>query len=125
MSDSVHELISIFSHLRVGIILDEYDLQSRIADMLKKHNISYQKEYRLGSKSRVDFLTEHGIAIEVKKSKPNRTKLIEQINRYGGFEEVKAIIVIVETSLKVPIEKTKNGKPCIVFGLRKLWGIAI
>jgi cobalamin biosynthesis Mg chelatase CobN len=61
------------------------------------------------------------VAVEVKKGKPNRTRLVDQINRYAEYEEVKAIVIVVETSLRIPVTQTTNGKPCAVVGLQKLW----
>lgn len=110
--------------LRVGKIFDEYELQAKIAAKFDKKGIRYDKEYQLGRGNRVDFLTESGIAVEVKKGKPNRTQLVEQIERYAKFEEVKAVIIVVETSLRVPISLPID-KPCKVIGLQKLWGIAL
>lgn len=111
--------------LRVGKIFDEYELQAKIAAQFDKKKIPYNKEHQLGRGSRVDFLTESGIAVEVKKGKPNRTQLVEQIERYAKFEEVKAVVIVVETSLRVPIELPRSSKPCKVIGLQKLWGIAL
>lgn len=121
----MEKVISALKTLRVGVITDEYILQQKIAEILSSNNIPFEKEYVLGPRNRVDFLTMDGIAIEVKKNKPNRTSLIAQINRYAEFDEVKSVIIVVETSIRDPIHKTYNGKPCTIIGLRKLWGIAI
>ena len=118
-------ILNALKHLRVGVILDEYALQKQIADVLSQQGIEYKKEFVLGPRNRVDFLTDRGVAVEVKKGKPNRTSLISQINRYAEFDDVKSIIIVVETSIRSPIHKTDNGKPCIIMGLRKLWGIAL
>lgn len=87
--------------------------------------MEYDKEHYLGRGNRVDFLTATGIAVEVKKGKPNRERLLSQINRYAEFEEVQSIIIVVETSLQDPINHSRNGKPCKVVGLLKQWGIAL
>lgn len=121
----MQKVIDALKNLRIGIITDEYLLQRKIADILTSKGISYEKEYVLGPRNRVDFLTEDGVAIEVKKGKPNRTNLIIQVNRYAQFEEVKSVVIVVETSIRDPIHITDNGKPCAIIGLRKLWGIAI
>ncbi|HML37016.1 MAG TPA: hypothetical protein PKA19_06320 [Bacillota bacterium] len=121
----IEKVTSALETLRVGKIIEEYDLQDKIAKAFDVAGIEYQKEYRLGTGSRVDFLTAYGIAVEVKKGKPNRASLETQINRYAEFEEVQAIIIVVETSLKFPIKQSWNGKPCSVIGLQKLWGIAL
>ena len=116
----IDKIIAVLSTLRVGKIIDEYSLQNKIAKALDTAGIEYQKEYRLGVGNRVDFLTADGIAIEVKKGKPNRFNLEYQINRYADFDEVKAIIIVVETSIRDPIEISNNRKPCAVMGLEKL-----
>jgi len=121
----VEGVVNSLMSLRVGKIFEEYDLQNKIAELFDKDGIRYEKEYQLGSGSRVDFLTECGVAVEVKKGKPNRTRLVEQINRYAQYEEVKAVVIVVETSLRDPITETANAKKCAVVGLQKLWGIAL
>lgn len=120
----MEEVVRSLSGLRVGKIIEEYDLQERIARALFQADIPFKKEFKLGRGSRVDFLTGDGVAIEVKKGKPNRTRLVEQINQYARYQEVKAIIIVVETSLRIPIRES-GGKPCTVMGLQKLWGIAL
>jgi hypothetical protein len=121
----MERIIEILKSLRVTRILEEYDLQNQIAVLFDQMGVYYTREYHLGRGSRVDFLTESGVAIEVKKGKPNRSQLVQQIERYAGYECVRAIIIVVETSLRTPITRTRNAKPCAVIGLQKLWGIAI
>lgn len=122
---SLEAVTKALSTLRVGITIEEYALQGKIAEAFRQAGIIYEKEYVLGRGARVDFLTESGVAVEVKKGKPNRRMLFEQINRYAASSEVKAVAVVVETSLQRPITQTDNGKPCMVIGLSKLWGIAL
>ena len=122
---AMENIINAIRTLRVGKITDEYKLQEQIAGALHEAGIGYEKEYKLGVGSRVDFMAEGQIAIEVKKGKPNRERLIQQIERYAAFEEVNGIIIVVETSLKYPPMRTINGKPCEILGLQKLWGIAL
>lgn len=119
------EVIAALQALRIGKIFEEYDLQDKIAGIFDTAGIGYEKERKLGAGSRVDFLTQSGVAVEVKKGKPNRTRLAEQINRYAEYQDVKAVVIVVETSLRLPITRTDNGKPCAVVGLQKLWGIAL
>ncbi len=121
----MNEVIEALQALRIGKIFEEYDLQNKIAAIFDTSGIKYEKERQLSAGSRVDFLTQKGVAVEVKKGKPNRTRLAEQINRYAEHQEVKAVVIVVETSLREPITRTSNGKPCAVVGLQKLWGIAL
>jgi hypothetical protein len=117
------EIINILKGLRIPVMTDEYTLQSNIADLLRTNGVSFIKEYRLGRGSRVDFLTSNGIAIEIKKGKPNKASVHNQLQRYAEHEEIQGIILVVETSLTVP--GIVAGKPCRTLGLQKLWGIAL
>ncbi len=117
------EILKALSSLRINPVIEEYELQNKIAEALAATGISFTREYKLGPRSRVDFLTNDGIAIEVKKGKPNRVQVIRQLEKYAAFEDVTEIILVVEKNLDVPREI--NGKPCMSFGLNKLWGIAL
>ncbi|HEX2925065.1 MAG TPA: hypothetical protein VHP38_02205 [Ruminiclostridium sp.] len=120
----MNEIIDILKTLRVNPINEEYDLQKEIEKLLINAGVHYEKECWLGPRNRVDFLTfSDGIAIEVKKGKPNKAQVISQLRRYAEFNRVKGIILVVEKNLDVP--KELNGKPCISIGLNKLWGIAL
>lgn len=118
----VQSVINALKPLRIGVITEEYDLQTAIAAALDVANIQYIRECKLGPRNRVDFFID-GIVIEVKKSKPNSRHVIEQLERYASFKQVTAIILVIEKNLDIP--KTINGKPCVSFGLNKQWGIAL
>jgi hypothetical protein len=111
--------------MRVTRVNDEYELQRKIQSCLEDHHIGYEKEYRLGSRSRVDFFADGGVAIEVKRglAKPNQSIVWAQVTRYAQYDAVRAIILVVDRNLNLPSEV--NGKPCVSFGLHKLWGIAL
>lgn len=123
MQEGLTSIVEILSKLRINVVDEEYELQKDIDQLLTVAGIDFKKEYVLGPRNRVDFLTMDGIAIEVKKGKPNKQRVIQQLERYTKFEEVTAVILVVETSLYIP--KELNGKPCLSFGLNKLWGIAL
>ena len=122
-SYSIDDIRTILSNLRVKGIYEEYEIQRDIADILSKAGIEYQKEYKLGKHNRIDFLISGGIGIEVKKGKPNKSKVIEQLTRYTEFEVINSVILVIERSMDIPKEIT--GKPCLSFGLNKLWGITV
>jgi hypothetical protein len=120
----MNEIIDILKTLRINPINEEYDLQAEIEKLLINVGIHYERECQLGPRNRVDFLTfENGIAIEVKKGKPNKAQVIKQLRRYAEFDRVKGIILVIEKNQDVP--KELNGKPCVSVGLNKLWGIAL
>lgn len=121
---TMEKVVEALKTLRVGKVIAEKALQNEIEKVFHSHGISHLREYALDSRSRVDFLVD-GVVVEVKKGKPNREMLSLQINRYAEFDFVDAVIIVVETSLFSPITKTWNGKPCVVIGLQKQWGIAL
>ncbi len=85
--------------------------------------ISFEKEYRLAPRNRIDFFIDGGIGLEVKRGKPNKTRVTKQLQRYASFEDIKAIVLVVDRTVDIPNEI--NGKKCILFGLNRLWGVAL
>ena len=118
----MNDIITAIMKLRINPVIEEYELQIKIADVLEREGLSFKKEYKLAPRNRVDFFID-GIVIEVKKGKPYGRQVIEQVRRYSEYEEVKGVILVVEKNLDLPREV--NGKPCMSLGLNKLWGIAL
>lgn len=123
MVEKLSCLIQTIQAMRIPVIAEEYELQNMIADNLLRDGISFQREYRLGPRNRIDFLIEGGIGLEVKKRKPNRLQVISQLERYAANDKIKAIVLVIERSMDLPREV--NGKPCSSIGLNKLWGVAL
>lgn len=119
----VERVLGALRELRIGIVQNEYIIQNLIEELFIKHDIAYQKEYRLAPRNRIDFLVEGGIGVEVKRGKPNRTAVTKQLERYASFGEIETIILVVERNVSIP--HTVMGKKCILFGLNRLWGVAL
>lgn len=117
------DILKALSSIRTAVIDDEYDLHQTIAEHLAAAAISFDREYRLGPRNRIDFFIPGGTGIEVKKGKPARAQVIEQLDRYTRFTEIQTVIFVIERSLDIPDEL--NGKPCICFPLNRLWGVAL
>jgi len=117
------QVLKTLESIRINLVTDEYSLHKLIVQQLTQAEIPFSKEYRLVPRNRIDFLTAGGIGIEVKKGKPYRRHVLEQLKRYAVSPEITAIILVVERNLDLP--KEINGKPCHSFGLNKLWGIAL
>jgi hypothetical protein len=119
----VEEVLAALRQLRIGVIRDEYRIQQLIEESLIKHGIPYKKEYCLAPRNRIDFYIEGGIGLEVKRGKPNSTRVTKQLERYAAFEEIRTIILVVDRSVNIP--SSISGKKCILFGLNRLWGVAL
>lgn len=121
--DYIGNILTALESIRVGLVLDEHELQNHIAQKLTQAGIPFSKEYRLGKHSRIDFLCAGGIGIEVKKGRPYRRQVVKQLTRYAENSEITTLILVVERNVDIP--KLINGKRCYSFGLNKLWGIAL
>lgn len=119
---NIEHLLVLFKSLKLSFSVDEFQIHESISEILTKNNIEFIHEYRLAPHCRIDFFVS-GIGIEVKKSKPNRTNLIKQINNYINNDSVQAIIVVTENGVKLP-EKI-NNKPVYLIDLNLQWGIAL
>jgi hypothetical protein len=110
------------SSLRIPFSNNEYQLHQWIAAALRDGGFVVQHEVSLAPRCRIDFLID-SIGIEVKRGKPRKADLLAQCARYLRSERVDALIVVLDTAVSLPREL--EGKPLIVFGLNKLWGIAL
>jgi acetyl-CoA carboxylase carboxyltransferase component len=121
----IESILMSLREIRVSLVSTEYILQDIIKNQFEKHNIKYIKEYKIAPRKRVDFFIDSGIIIEVKKGskRPNRTKVLEQLEKYSFCEEVKVIIYVGEKNVSLPGEI--NGKKCIAIGLNKNWGVSL
>lgn len=120
---SLDEVLVALNQIRIHPVNDEYELQNIVATCLKRADLVFEKEKRLGSRNRIDFLVSGGIGIEIKKGKPYAPKVVSQVARYIASPEISIIIVVVQRYLDLP--KEMDGKKVIVFGLHRLWGVTI
>ena len=119
----MERIITALHSLRIPLVTDEYQLQALVAGALTGGGVKFEKEARLAPRCRVDFLCEGGIAVEVKRGRPQRGRLLEQIRRYAGLESVNGVILVVERTAELP--HVVCGKPCRVVALNRLWGVAV
>lgn len=89
---------------------------------LETHGIDYRREFTFGPRCRADIWVD-GIVIEIKKQRPARAALIDQVGRYADKPTARAIVVVMERSIILP--SMMSGKPITVISLNALWGIAL
>lgn len=105
---------------RVGQL--EFALHDAVCASLTAHHIRFEKEYAFAAGCRADAWVD-GIVIEVKKQRPSRATLMDQLTRYAEQDAVRGIVVVLERSIVLP--GTIEGKPVHVLSLNSLWGIAL
>lgn len=110
-----------------GIHLPPVRLESEVVDeiekVLAKADIRFAREMMISPRCRVDILTEDGIAIEVKRGKPNSKMVVAQVQRYAAGEQVTAVVLVSERGLIHHVNEA-HGKPIKYVALSKNWGIA-
>lgn len=122
MNEEIKKIMNILSEIRISATVDEFEIHEQIKKALQNCGIKFIHEYKILTRKRFDFWI-NGIVIEVKKSKPSKCSLLNQLNRYTKVPEVKAIIVLLEKSIDLP--KELNEKPIYVKSLNENWGLAI
>jgi len=89
--------------------------QSKIFEAIEC--FGFVREYRLDDHNIPDFFYD-ALAIEVK-IKGQRTAIYKQMQRYCGFGQVQAIILITARSMGLP--KEISGKPCFYINLTRAY----
>ena len=63
------------------------------------------------------------VGVEVKNSRPERARLLRQVDKYLACAEVDALIVVSQRAISLPA--ACRGKPVILFTLNRLWGVSL
>jgi hypothetical protein len=99
---------------RYGYNFDnEYDLQEGLKVALESEGIKARREETVSQGSRIDFLTDSGVAIEVKTG-GSLNRLTRQVHRYAQHDRVAAIIVVTPKAKHRDLPTQINGKPVLV-----------
>lgn len=118
----MNEIYAALQTLRAPIQQGEYDLHQLVMEALSAHGIPCEHEVSLAPRCRIDLMC-GGVGIEIKRGKPVRGRLMEQLTRYARCEQVQSLILVVERSVDLP--RQMAGKPVQVVCLNRLWGIAL
>jgi hypothetical protein len=118
----VRDILCSLYKVRISRRMDEDEIHRKIMDAFDEDFIHYEHEYSVVPHKRFDFWID-GIVLEVKKEKPSKITLLNQLNRYTQADEVRAIIVVMEKSMMLP--RKLNDKLIIVVSLNQNWGVAI
>lgn len=115
MADTVSQTVSAVEHIASTLrkyrfrFNSEAELQEGIAGVFTLNGIAFVREYRIDTKSRLDFMAD-GIAVETKTAK-SRADLIRQIHRYAQCQDVTGIVVVSAKARHATLPDTISGKP--------------
>lgn len=122
MEEMTGRLISAIRTVRAPAAPAEYDIHAMLAAAFDAAGLEYVHEYRLAPRCRLDFMCS-GVAVEVKKGRPQIARLMRQLSRYMRSADVRAMVVVVQRRIALP--ETICGKPVRVVALNMLWGVAL
>lgn len=106
--------------IRCSAAATEEELHAQAAAALRAAGIEAVHEARLGPRCRIDFMA-GDVGIEIKKQRPVRARLLEQIARYAACSAVSQIVVIAPRGVDLPA--AVGGKRVTMLSLERLWGI--
>ena len=115
-------IIAALRELRSPFALYEQDIHQAVARRLTDAGLPFLHEKPLTPGCRIDFWCE-GVGIEIKKSKPRPAALLEQLRRYAVSDEIAALVVLTQRSVRLPASVC--GKPLVQITLNQLWGVAL
>lgn len=115
-------VISAIKNVRAPAVPGEYDIHAMLSAAFDAAGVEYAHEYRLAPRCRLDFMCS-GVAVEVKKGRPQAAALARQIGRYMQNGEVREMVVVVQK--RIPMPDTICGKRVHVVSLNMLWGVAL
>lgn len=115
-------ILSLLRALRLNPVQTEAEICVAIGNALSPR-LPYRREERIGPRCRIDFLCAGGVGIEVKRGKPNSSRLAAQAKRYCGCDPVKALILVVERNVW-DCPRAICGKPVHLVSLTAQWGVS-
>ena len=115
-------IIAALRELRSPFALYEQDIHQAVARRLTDAGLPFLHEKHLAPGCRIDFWCE-GVGIEIKKGKPRPAALLEQLRRYAVSDEIAALVVLTQRSVRLPASVC--GKPLVQITLNQLWGVAL
>ncbi len=115
-------IIAALRELRSPFALYEQDIHQAVARRLTDAGLPFLHEKPLTPGCRIDFWCD-GVGIEIKKGKPRPAALLEQLRRYAVSDEIAALVVLTQRSVRLPASVC--GKPLVQITLNQLWGVAL
>ena len=117
------EIFTALSRIRVKCAQpEEAELHAAVARALEDAGIAFVHEARIAPHCRVDFLC-GTVAIEIKKQRVPRARLLPQCARYLASPLVEGLILISPAAASLPA--SIGGKPLYPYSLNRLWGVAL
>lgn len=119
MTDTV---LTALREIRLPYAVYEMDIHGQVRRTLENRKIEFIHEAVLAKGCRIDYLA-GSVGIEIKKGKPNRTRLLSQLERYLAQDRIGSMIVVSWFSVRIPAKIC--GKRVELIALSQLWGVSL
>jgi hypothetical protein len=118
----MEEILTALRTLRAPFAREEYSIHTMVLEVLAAHGFHPLHEVVLGPRQRIDFMC-GAIGIEIKRGKPQPSKLLPQISGYLASDALSALVLVTQRHVDLP--HMMLGKPVRVLSLNALWGISL
>ena len=81
-----------------------------IAKALKLEDVQFEAEVVLDAKSRIDFLLEGGVGVELK-VKGSANEVLAQLMRYADFARITSLVLVTTRAKHIDMPDSVRGKP--------------
>lgn len=122
MQPEIEQICAALSALRIPAAPEERLLHGMIASALEEAGIAAKHEATIAPRCRIDFLAGE-VGIEVKRGRQDAKRLAAQAARYLASPLVSSLVLV--TTDAAPLPARISGKRVVVFGLNRLWGVAL
>lgn len=121
---TIDRVVEALADVRVHHVGRETRLHAQVGAALAAAGIAFEHEVPIGPRDRVDFLCAGGVAVEIKRGKPNVRRVEAQVARYCASDRVAALVLVTERGLWRPVAEA-HGKPVRLVTLVENWGVAL
>lgn len=115
-------IAKLIKSIRFPFLVEEYQIHEKIAEIFSQNHLDFVHEYKLGPYARIDFFVD-GVGIEVKKGKQSYKSLLAQLKKYAAYPDICAIIVVVQSAVKLPAKIV--NKPIFCIPLYQSWSVSL
>jgi len=124
MRQTASDIKTILESIRIDPVRLESAVCEAVHQALDENGVRYRSEVKIAKRCRVDVLTDDGVAVEIKKGKPNSRAVKEQVKRYAASDLVTGVVLVSERGLVSHVQES-HGKPIEYVALSANWGLAI
>ena len=116
-------VVTALSRLRLNTVPRETSLYCLLERVFLAEGIAFNPQVWVAPASRIDYLLEGGVGVEVKSGVVDRRRILAQLERYAASDVVRSLLLVTERGVS-GLPREMAGKRVRQVSLQGLWGIA-